>query len=1011
MCDSDAACSIGERCNQSPLTNGSVVHLECPVPSMFTKFLGGIGGRVTFNCQGMNSSESTSNGQCSATVYRVEQDYTLQDPFFSCSMFNCTRQAAVEKQVQQQNGLDVHLVGIQRTGLVLIVLALGGIIGNSWTRRRSTKGKIFFGLFVALLLVTVLLILVLGAAMHYRSTLSEKELIQSVRYSCLYTNCTCSDDPPAQYRPQCKHSPFGTAYISNLRGQTTMDCQLNSTKCILTLGNFAIPSECRAATCEPYLVQNVTETNLPDLQGSPTRIYSTDILVVGIALLLLLALGLHRLQSNRNRKRNELEFLRRFGNVNAPSCSIEKEPQPQPQSVDLPAKEILTTIPTAAGVSAESMDDTHSTSSNEREEGPLVKVNEMSSGGSSVKLTSRLVIQNLSYEIQDGEGRKKTILDSVEFSVQSGEMLALMGPSGAGKTTLLDLLAQRLNYRNVQGTILFDGVPVLSRLDALAPKLKVNRADHSQFRRLIGYVAQEDTLLPTLTVRQTIHFAARFKLPTPFSEATIDQLVRETVRVLRLTHCIDSLIGDANNRGLSGGEKRRVSIGVELVSRPKILFLDEPTSGLDSCSALYVMEAIAGIIKAPPPTTALGSSYFDYKPMVVFSIHQPSHEIFQLFDKVLLMAKGSVMYCGPAASAVTQLIRRSGFTGTPTTSNAADFLLQLEDKLSLAERQRLVVASRDAELGERTPGGLAEDTPESDRVLVAWTSPRYHLDFWGQFGVLCKRNWLSLFGSYYLIVAHAIVTLIVGLLMSWLYESQPLDLSGALNRAGSLTFLLIILAFVSLSAIDLFLVERQLFLLERDNQYYRTFPYYLSKLVFDLLPLRLLPTLVLGCIIYVSMGFRTDDATYFFWFLLVIALFSVTITCTVLCVAIVAPSFGSAALISSVIILWHFVFGGLMVQADTMPAYFRPFRLLSPFYLAFESLLVNELDGRQCTFAPRDSEGRPSSSSIPLLCVQYLFNLGLSPKYFGRDVTLLLLWFTTFLVLGGVLLSLIRLRR
>jgi len=152
------------------------------------------------------------------------------------------------------------------------------------------------------------------------------------------------------------------------------------------------------------------------------------------------------------------------------------------------------------------------------------------------------------------------------------------------------------------------------------------------------------------------------------------------------------------------------------------------------------------------------------------------------------------------------------------------------------------------------------------------------------------------------------------------------------------------------------------------------------------------------------MGLRTDGGSYFAWFALVNGLFAIQTSAMTMCAAALTSTFGAAALLSAIIILWNFVFCGLLIQAGTLPALFVPFRDISPFFLAFEALLVNELDGQNCQFAPVDASGRPSSHQIPLYCRQYLYNLGLVPENFSRDVLTLAMWCGFFFFLAGLCL-------
>lgn len=610
---------------------------------------------------------------------------------------------------------------------------------------------------------------------------------------------------------------------------------------------------------------------------------------------------------------------------------------------------------------------------------------------------------------EEGPDDTHRILRDVSFSVQSGELVALMGPSGAGKTTLLDLLAMRAKGGKVEGHLSVNGVVVTS-----------NAARSAQYRAMVGYVSQEDTLLPSLTVRETIAYAARLKLPTAFSDGTIDQIVDAVLASLRLERCAQTVVGDGHTiRGVSGGERRRVSIAVEFVANPRILFLDEPTSGLDAVSARHVMEAVAKLAK-DTHLRDYAPHYFAFEPIIVFSIHQPSVEIYELFDKVLLLSRGVSAYFGPASEAVTVLsghISSDSAAASAHVVNPAERLMQMEDMLTDALRDTLceseyATAMQLAALQQqqRVQRPSEEHAMKvAKRILhLAVASRRFYPNIWQQLRLLTSRSIASLLGAFRLVVCHAMVTFCVGTLMCVLYHEEPLDLPGALNRAGSVTFLLLVVAFVSLSALDQLISERKLFANERDNGYYLTFPFLCCKVLVDIVPLRVIPVALLSAIIYFPMGLRTDDSVHFVWFLAIMSLFSICMTLVTFAIGIVVGTFGASALITAVVILWNFVFGGLMVQADTIPSMLLPFRHMSPFFVAFEALLVNELDGQMCSFAPTDATGRPSTSAIPLFCVQYLENLGLHPSRFAGDVAVLCIMIVVLFVAVWVLLSTVR---
>jgi ABC-type cobalamin/Fe3+-siderophores transport system ATPase subunit len=193
--------------------------------------------------------------------------------------------------------------------------------------------------------------------------------------------------------------------------------------------------------------------------------------------------------------------------------------------------------------------------------------------------------KNVSYMIKE-----KSIIDSISGEVKPGEVLAVMGPSGSGKSTFLDILAQKRKGGVVSGVI------KLNDMDWIDPVV---------FRKLSGYVDQDDYHTSCLTVREVLLFSANLRLPEGMSDAKKNERVDMVLDQLGLTHIQNSRIGDHIKRGISGGEKRRLSIGVELVTNPSVLFLDEPTSGLDSYNALQVIQTLSKLAVGSDKTVLL----------------------------------------------------------------------------------------------------------------------------------------------------------------------------------------------------------------------------------------------------------------------------------------------------------------------------------------------------------------------------------------------------------------------
>ena len=571
--------------------------------------------------------------------------------------------------------------------------------------------------------------------------------------------------------------------------------------------------------------------------------------------------------------------------------------------------------------------------------------------------------------------------------------MAIVGASGAGKTTLLDILSHREKQGLVCGSLAVNGTLV-----------EASNAD--AFRRLVGYVPQVDHLIPSLTVREMIEFCARLKLPAAVPRELVRELVQDVIDKLGLKRCADALIGNDASRGISGGEKRRVSIAAELVALPRILILDEPTSGLDSVSALEVIRVVSSLARSSSSSSPLldinhKKYLFDFRPAVVFSIHQPSLEIAALFDRLVVVSRGSILYSGPAKDALTAMAAAAGLSpqSTQPASNPLDTILRIVHEASPATSERLSLAVKASSLAP-----LAASSPPHTDVLAEVAERRkYYPNAVQQFCILAERSWCSLMGSYYLISSHACATLALGILLSLLYHKEKLDLAGTEDMAGMITLLLFLVAFSSISCLDMFISEKRLFVVERDNGYYGTGPYYLTKLIFDLVPLRILQTAVLGAVIYYPLGLRQDSGSPFVTFISILVLFQLVVTAICLCIATLCPTFGAGALGSSLIILWHSAFGGLITQSTKIPRGLVWCKYLSPFYFAYEALMVTLLDGLTCTFNPRGDHGQAGELVVPLPCKQFLFNDGLDPANFPRDVSMMLGWLVVYLILGACL--------
>lgn len=288
----------------------------------------------------------------------------------------------------------------------------------------------------------------------------------------------------------------------------------------------------------------------------------------------------------------------------------------------------------------------------------------------------QIVFKDINYSVtvkSRGKGScTKAILTDCSGVLEYSRVTAVMGASGAGKTSLLNVLAGFTKAQEaVSGTISVSGQQLVGH----------------QMRRISGFVHQEDVILQTMTVREALLFAAMLRLPSAMPASVKASRALAVAQQLSLTHALDSVVGSAMIKGISGGEKRRLSLGMEMVTEPSILFLDEPSSGLDAFNAYKVVHILRGMAHTQGRT-------------IVCTIHQPSSEVFHMFDDLLVMAAGQIIYLGEA-EAMVEYFAGLGYR-CPTYTNPADYLF-----MDILNSGQLARDSTDEEAAEAGPGAAA----------------------------------------------------------------------------------------------------------------------------------------------------------------------------------------------------------------------------------------------------------------------------------------------------------------
>ncbi|CAB1109350.1 ABC [Ectocarpus sp. CCAP 1310/34] len=387
-----------------------------------------------------------------------------------------------------------------------------------------------------------------------------------------------------------------------------------------------------------------------------------------------------------------------------------------------------------------------------------------------------LSVMDLTYSVQvtdkdTKEKQTKTLLHPVTFSIKPTEMLAIMGASGAGKSTLLDVLAQRVPFSEASGRT--DYLPTTptrpcGALPAVEGSYLLNgqAIQPKEFKRMSGYVMQDDALYPLLTVRETLRFAAELRIPN-MTKADKYELVEETIRQLKLTNCADTKIGNEIHRGVSGGEKRRVSIGVDTVQQPTIIFLDEPTSGLDSTTALTIAQTLSSVCKR--------------NRTVAMTIHQPSTRVLDVFDKVMFLSRGRVVYFGRPADLPAYC---TGLGKTPPAySNIGEFFLEVVDEYETADNVKALADSHHEAVRMRAPSTAGVEADALEDTGYDYANPMLN-----EIIILLRRQWINVVRTPELAVVRVVMCSVVALVLGSLFWMTDADAKGFGGRAAYFAF-------------------------------------------------------------------------------------------------------------------------------------------------------------------------------------------------------------------------------
>ncbi|KAI7750120.1 hypothetical protein M8C21_024673 [Ambrosia artemisiifolia] len=522
---------------------------------------------------------------------------------------------------------------------------------------------------------------------------------------------------------------------------------------------------------------------------------------------------------------------------------------------------------------------------------------------------------------------KLQLLTEVSGAFRPGVLTALMGISGAGKTTLMDVLSGRKTGGYIEGDISISGFP------------KVQQT----FTRISGYCEQNDIHSPLVTVYESLVFSAFLRLPKEINRDEKMLFVEEVMELVEIKNLKDMIVGIPGVSGLSTQQRKRLTIAVELVANPSIIFMDEPTTGLDARAAAIVMRTVRNTV--------------DTGRTVVCTIHQPGVDIFEAFDELLLLkAGGQVIYSGPLGLKSKKLVEYlEAIPGVPKIvdeQNPATWMLEVtsdaaEKRLGIDFVQQynyIFSTNTQVSLSRRNSALVKElSMPPSGAKQLFYTS-QYSQSMWGQFKSCIQKQWYSYWRAPEYNLVRFCFTLATALLVGTIFwkVGTKRDSSTDLTMIFGGLYCAVLFAGVNngTTVVPLVAFERAVFYRERAAGMYSTLPYAMAQVIVEI-PYVFFQTTYYTLIVYTMVSFEWTAVKYF-WFFFIHFLTFLYFTYNGLMAVSLTPNDQFASILTSAFYSLFNLFSGFFIPRPKIPMWWVWCYWICPLAWTFHGLIASQ---------------------------------------------------------------------